>query len=279
MKHPKRARSNLACRLLVFGSSLALAVQTSAYPVLLIEDTFTTNSPSRDAGDPLTGTSTEVGAKTWTANAMAFGSDSAIHQTSTSAYYSAFVPFTPSSPLPGTWLQLQADVHAVGSFNSNDWIGLGFFDAAQTTDNNVANHDLWVLLSEAGFYTVFADGANKVLGTGSAPNYNPGGFNNLWLEYHGDSNSVEVRINNVPITLGTNNLGTVGFTPSIAHVGFTMLRQASAGAVDNFQLFLVPEPSVALLAALAWLPLSRRWRRNEMRRRSHRSGVLPRTAV
>lgn len=233
---------------------LGLAASASA-DVVVISDTFTLNETTRKVGDPLNGTTTEVGSRTWnkpgveTYSPLFAAGNMVVGATATSAY-TAFVPLTGIS---STYFSLQMDLNTSGAA----WAALAF----NSSDASMWYPSLLLTVDKNGGYNLLDNNIAPIPGaSGTAPIFTSGAFNNIQLSYYAPSNRVSIAINGVAVV---NNLSLGAYTPALNYAGFDFYDGAGK-AVDNFQV-VIPEPVSASLLLLGLGGLLARRRRSATR--------------
>jgi hypothetical protein len=240
----------MSCAILLASMTLTRGAVGPIY-----RDTFTVGDGTGVAGTNLN-TPLEVGGQTWTSTGMLFNADNTIHFGAPTIFTTAYVP----KPAGNSAMLVQGDMHPVGATATNEWIAVGFFNSSQTTVNDLTNHELWALVSQAGNYTFFAKSVTYTLATGAVPNYSSSGLNTVEVGYDPAINTATLTINGT--LLATSNLTTLvpSFTPNISEVGFTQIRQTSSAQFDNFAVW-VPEPASLALFSVALGAVSIRCRK------------------
>jgi len=226
------------------------------------------------SADPLNGTMTEAGARTWAA-ATEWRADGS---KSVNGSANAWVPFTPEPDNVYTLsLEMNPDISG-----SSDWFALGF-SASNDTGNSfhpAPNNTVgWILnreddSSSSAFQTFLGPSTAVSANHDPSPDLvgpvdvdivldtNPNSPSDWTVEWFADGTSLR----------GPEALG---FNPTINFVGFGGFNSAT-GFVDTFTLSdtrPVPEPSMLPFAAASILPLiRRRGRKIQSGRRSRRGG-------
>jgi hypothetical protein len=203
----------------------------NAIKTLTAFDGFTNKSPNRDVGDPLHGTLTELGGKTWDANLWVVFGNNVITNTGTLASHIGGIPFNPNAD-PGKPV---ASVEALANVKGSEWIGLGFAGAAQ--GGYWGTGQVWMLLKKDGRMEIWANGTRHYLGGPQAPQFNAAGFNTLNVEYDARENTFSAWVNHINV-LYRYDLDRLGFKPRITHAGFHIytgsLRTQGQVAIDDF---------------------------------------------
>jgi probable HAF family extracellular repeat protein len=199
----------------------------------IISDSFTNRTPDRDVGDPLHGTPTEFGNRTWDANPWVVFGNNVITNIGTSDSHIGGVPFKPIVHPDSAIAKVEAKVKVAGS----EWVGLGFASAAQGGYWGIGQ--VWFLLKKNGLTEIWANGTQHYLGGPQAPVFYPTGFNKMKVEYDAQANTFSAWVNDVKL-LDRYDLDLKGFKPKITHAGFHMyngsLHTQDQMVIDDFKV-------------------------------------------
>ena len=245
----------LGCCLWVGASEVAgIGRVAPARSAAAVGDAFTIRPGARDAGDPLFGTTTEVGGRTWSGGpnlkGLQFAADAAnpggyVTFATDAATAEASVPFDVPA---GRTVRVAADVRP-RSADPVDWVAVGFgnpggdpferFTAPEPHVNLTFTGNPWALVRTNGEFYVFAGpGTANEMGHGMAGSYVPGAFNRMELDYDTAADTVTFRLNGVEQPLDDPVVHAPG---PLAGAGFRMHR-SQHGDIDNFSVAVVPEP-------------------------------------
>lgn len=185
----------------------------------VLEDTFTQVSPLRAHGRLLSGTDTELGARTWQANSSFVFSDGSV--TVDESFSDARFGLFPLGSLGGTETVLEASLDIAGS----EWSAVGF--SSNTSSNGLFDGEIWVLLHNlTQEIFVFADGLNHELLRLPVGGFPPG-WQHVRLKYDHLKNSVSIRWNGDQLVGEPIQLSNVGFVPSLDRAGFHVFGATS----------------------------------------------------
>jgi hypothetical protein len=239
----------------------------SAWADVIASDGFTLGEAGsgREVGDPIPGTTTEIGSLTWagtdlgnggtpTEDALpALGSfDSQGAATSGGGQSGAYLSFTPASD--GIY-SISAKVRS----NGGNWGALGFGENwGRPTVNGQG--EIWLLLRPNGNYKGFASGAtNTTFDEAASPGYAAAALTLIELTWDVAAQTVALSINGTNIgtpadlsSAGVANVGQAGF--------WFDNSTADEAFVDDFTLTLVPEPMTLGVLAIGGLAALRRRR-------------------
>jgi len=240
-----------------------LGVGSSLHAAVVYSDSFvvdnTAADTSRDPGDPLAGTTTEVGGGVWATNitgpAFTFGQ---IGATTNGTVRMDGAPANSFAMLPLTLgatdiVTVEARLKPFHASNDN-WIAIGFNTGA-TVFTEAAPGKLWLLVRQntaasngtGVFGANGGTGANNRLALTTTPGSpDADGYHTVSLTYDKGANTVAVAINGQAVTLNMANLGT----PSFTHVGFQFLATDGDAAIDDFKVTVTPVPEPAAMAML-----------------------------
>lgn len=213
----------------------ALALQGSS-SYTMIRDTFA-NSTSRPVGSQLNAQTTEMGSKAWSANpTVVLGTSEVTTSIGGSAAHIAGVPFAPPVNPSRPVNKVEADVVVTGT----DWIALGF---NPTATGGFWGAEAWVHLGPGGHYSVYVNGVQNHLATGTAPIFYPTGLNHLMVKHQRSLNELTVEINGFAVLLN-RDLDVIPFVPSLAYAGFHIQTQSGSEAgkaiIDSFRVLSTP---------------------------------------
>ena len=230
-----------------FISNTVLDVYPKVYT-----DSFAVNNAGgdtdRDPGDPLAGTATEIGNRTWAASgdlrlgqvdATTDGFVYSDNATSSSLFASLPVPLN-----PGDIITLEARVKSFNSTGADNWMGIGFADAEGSL---LANGTTWaiirqdtsrsdeiVMLGAAGG----TGASNKLVSTATPGLPDADGYTVVKLSYDSGTNTVSLDVNGQTLLADAANLGEL--PPDITHVAFQPFRNTVEGALDDWQVTVTP---------------------------------------
>ncbi len=188
-----------------------------------LRDTFAGGT----AGEPVTGRLTEVGEATWSSPVDRMGLSVAGGLSPRIAATNAFAwaPFDPE--VDGLVAEVSADLKVDGSA----WGMAGF--ARASSGAGAGNGQLWARLWPSGTYRIFASGTDYLLAIGTAPGFDPTGFNRVAVRYDPLTRLGSVAINGVEVMAASE----LPIVPEIhyAGVGFGSGTQ-DVSVVDHFEV-------------------------------------------
>jgi len=193
-----------------------------------ISDTMAPDGINRIAGGQLVGQETQVGDRIWQgSDTFVFAGDNqeGFVTADRTANSIAGVPFVPA----GDVTSIEADIKPKGS---PDWFALGL---STGLNGYWSDGQLWMFIRADGYYNVWADKTNHLLGYGQASSFDENGFTHLKLEYDNAAKSITAWINGVKV-VDEYDLGNInGFEPDIRYAGFFIApSSANEQAIRNF---------------------------------------------
>lgn len=242
------------CRVTSLDPRGGSSVSESARLVINIGvvDTFTLGRPGRNEGDPLVGTKTEVGGRTWT------GSTSAVFRSGGSITNSpwsqpkASIPIDPAEA-HGAAITVEADLNLQ---QTDSWVSIGFMSGTAGVFGDGA---IWMLIRRDGRYSVFADGTNIRIRTGDRVEIaDETAAKRVTLTYDPIAKQVDSWINGQRVVSSFDL--TDLYEPRISHIAFTSFSRTGqnfpAGSifVDNLRVLFGPysPPPVTPPSAVFW---------------------------
>ena len=220
---------------------------TEVYPKVFT-DSFAVNNAggdtARDPGDPLAGTTTEVGGGTWATSsnillgqvgATTDGNVFATSDTSTSLFAAL-----PVSMNPGDIITLEARIKSFNANGIDNWLGIGFADAEGSL---LANATTWAIIrqdTERADEIVMLGAAggtgadNKLISAATPGLPDADGYTVVQMTYDSGANTVSLDVNGQTLLSDVANLGAS--PPVITHVAFQPFRNTVEGAIDDWQV-------------------------------------------
>ncbi|HAU36584.1 MAG TPA: hypothetical protein DCX07_02565 [Phycisphaerales bacterium] len=201
-----------------------------------MSDSFTLTG-GRTAGSALSGTTTEVGGKTWAASANTkFAGDANNGYVTLSTGNNEYGGVTISAPAQATALSVRLNTNGLPA---NQWISLGFLN--QVGHPGGGNGKLWMILRPSGSFTIFAN--TTTLLNGTASNFSSTGFNQVEMIYSPMDETLTVKVNGLK---QLDEADVSGYTLSIGAAGFAVNgTPTGAPAVDEFELDLIGDDLVS----------------------------------
>ena len=252
----------------------AIGCASSLHASVVYSDSFTVNNAggdtARDPGDPLAGTTTEVGGGTWAAHSGVLlgqvGASTDGNVYATSATSASLFAALPVSLNPGDIITLDARIKAFNATGADAWTGIGFADAEGTLLSNgstwaiirqdTSRSDEIVMLGAAGG----TSNANKLISTATPGLPDADGYTVVQMTYDSGANTVTLVVNGQTLLSDVANLGASA--PSITHVAFQPFRNTVEGSIDDWKVTVVPEPSIlGLMGVSGMMLMGRRTRK------------------
>ena len=236
----------------IVAAAAAIGYGSSLHAAVVYSDSFTVNNAggdtARDPGDPLAGTTTEVGGGTWATSGDIFlgqvgaTTDGNVYSTNVSSatQYAAL----PVSLNPGDIITLDARIKPFNSTGSDNWIAIGFTDAEGSVLYNgttwlivrqdTDRADEIVMLGNAG-----GTGASNKLSNTATPGLpDADGYTVVQLTYDSGANTVSLDVNGETLLSDAANLGAS--PPVITHVAFQPFRNTVEGNLDDWLVTVTP---------------------------------------
>jgi hypothetical protein len=213
---------------------------------IIIEDTFTTGSSSREAGASLNGQKIEKGEGTWYVPKESLGFSAIFTENGTISvkrpdqHALASVPVHASDKAT----TLSADVRPFTS----DWIALAFFPEAESMDwfeSKIGKDVFWVYLRPNGFVQLLRAGRDGIslIGQSEAPGtgFDSSQFHSLSMSYDPSTNKMSVDLDGraviKPTVLGDPKceISAVGF-----RINNIQGQEPGEPQIDNFKYVITP---------------------------------------
>lgn len=237
--------------LLILGLCAAL-VSVSKSDAAVISDSFQLNGTDREVGDPLVGTTTELGGVVW----EGFGPSPAFATNGSLDYVTNAGPGDGGAFVSLASLSGNTSFSLTASFNSlgTQLMTIGYSLSVTSQFNN---GQIWLFLDQSGSYSVIANGTSIIFNARAIPNWVAGGLNTVSLNYDATTNITTASFNGVADFIA--DLDNNGFVPTLNYAGFTFLNNGDSvyneAQFANFSVEAVPEPSAIGLLALGGLGL------------------------
>ncbi|MCC6682382.1 MAG: hypothetical protein IT445_15890 [Phycisphaeraceae bacterium] len=229
-----------------FATVVTLSLASTAHAADVYIDSFAVNNAggdtARDPGDPLAGTTTEVGGGVWAGTGdyllgqVAATTDGYVYSTNTTSLNTyAALPLTLN---PGDVATIEARIMSFNNAGTDNWTAIGFLDNANSC---YSAGKTWLLMRQdttrtdeiAVFGALGGTGAGNTLIKSAIPGTpDADGFNLVQFTYDSGANTVSLVVNGETVLDQVADLGT----PTISHVGFQFFRTTVEGALDDFRV-------------------------------------------